>query len=557
MKFRSFGAGILASTCLLLAMGCGGAQPAPQQAGEAPRAETPQVGGLLRVPARPTFQGKDPYKGATGSQLGLKSRPVYEPLVVYKLAPGVNYRSASEVVPWLAVRWEQPNPAEYLFTLREGVKWQDGRDLTVEDVVYSFKRAVDPNVKYGYGNALKAVMKDVETVGKDQVRLTLTGPRPEFLFDAVADYIKILPKHVEDQGQSFDDVVNGTGPFKMVTLDNQRGITFERNPNYWDKGRPYLDGIVVHKGLEDSAMQAAMTTGQMDVYNPGLLTNLTQLQMTVSGLEHVEYTETYSNTVFMQLNRPPYNDPRVRRALHLGLDRQKLIATGLQGKGLLASPLAQPDGKWAIPQSELAKTPGFNPETKQKDLQEAKRLLAEAGYPNGFAMELTYRPSLSSSNAIAEPLASAWKTDLGIQVNLKPMESGVFEAARRDGSYEAVLTTTGDKPIDDFYEYYYSKGFYAKYGLNDPELDRLILAAQTEGDENKRLEMARQMQKMALDKVYAVHTVERFSFAAWQPWVKNYLFSPGAQVIPFYTPAITWIDPAKLPEHRKNEKLPF
>jgi ABC-type transport system substrate-binding protein len=201
--------------------------------------------------------------------------------------------------------------------------------------------------------------------------------------------------------------------------------------------------------------------------------------------------------------------------------------------------------------------PGFSAQTKQRDLQEAKRLLTEAGHPNGFSMELMYRPSLSSSNAIAEPLASAWKTDLGIQVTLKPMESAAFEAARRDGAYEAVLTTTGDKPIETFYEYYYSKGFYAKYGLNDPELDRMITAAQTENDEGKRIELGRELQKYVLDKVYAIHTVERQSFAVWQPWIQNYLYNPGGQVIPFYTPAITWIDLTTAPEHRKNEKLPF
>lgn len=556
MSHPRFAGLVAAAFSIALAVGCAGATP-PGQGPASTSGDTPQYGGTLRVPARPTFQGKDPYAGPTGSQLGLKSRPVYEPLVAYKLEPGVNFRAVEEVVPWLASRWEQPNPAEYLFTIRQGVKWQDGRDMTTEDVVYSIKRAVSPTVKYGYGTALAAVMKDVELQGKDQVRLTLNGARPGFLFDAIADYIKILPKHVEEQGKNFDEVVVGTGPFKMVTLDNQRGITFERNVDYWDKGRPYLDGVVVFKGLDDSAIQAALATAQMDVYNPGLLADLTQAQSMVPDLRYAEYTESYSNAVFMQLNRPPYNDIRVRRALHLGLDRQKLIATGLQGKGLLASPMSQPDGRWAIPQKDLEAMPGFNAQSKQRDVQEAKRLLAEAGFPNGFPMELIYRPSLSSSNAIAEPLASAWRTDLGIQVTLKPLESGVFENARRDGSYQAVLTTTNDKPIDGFYEYFYSQGPYMKYGLNDPELDRLILAAQTEPDEDKRVEMGRQMQRTVIDKLYAIPTVERFSYAAWQPWINGYLFNPGAQVIPFYTPAITWIDQSKLPESRKNEKLPF
>jgi len=541
--------------CLVFTLGCR-PQPIPERGGDAPTAETPQYGGLLHVPARPTFETKDPFKGAGGSSIGLKSRPTYEPIVAYKTGPNVNFRAAREVVPWLAERWEQTSPTEYIFTLRQGVKFHDGVEMTSADVVHTFKRAVDPKTQYVSGYSLSQVMKDVEALDKSRVRLTLTGPSPDLLFEIVADIVKIQPKHWADQRKSLEQESNGTGPFKLVTLDNQKGITFERNPNYWDTGRPFLDGIVVHRGLDDAAIVAALATGRMDAYNPGGIADLQQVDSLVPGIRYAEYLETYANAVFMRLDKPPFNDIRVRKALHLVLDRERLISLAYQGRGKPTPPGAQADLVWAIPANELGQMPGYR-QPKAQDIAEAKRLLAEAGFPQGFKFEMKFRPTLSSSNAIAEPLASAWRNDLGIEVTLKPEETAVFELSRKNASYDVMLTTTSDIPFAGFLDHFYSKGPYAGYGINDPALDSLILASQTEGDHQKRVQMAREMQRIVLDKVYAIPTTERFGFAAWQPWLRDYLYNPGAQVIPLYTPAITWIDLTRAPEFRRGERLPF
>lgn len=550
-------AGWVLAAGLLLTAACAQAAPRGADPLANPSAvETPAYGGLLHLPARVTFDGKDPHKGTGGSQLGLKARPAYEPLVAYKAEPGTNFRVVREVVPWLAEKWEQPNPAEYVFTLRQGVKFHDGMEMTSQDVVYSLKRAADLKTQFVNGGVLRTLMKDVEALDRYRVRLTLNGVTPDFLYDGLADFGRILPKHLEEQGQSFDKVAVGTGPYKLITLDNQKGITFEKNSDYWDKGRPYLDGVVVHQGLDDAATVAALSTGRIDAYNPGLLPDLQQVHAVVDGFQTAEYTEVYANAVLMRLDKPPFSDIRVRRAFHLALDRQRLLETGLFGKGMLAAPSAQPDNRWAIPPAQLAQLPGYR-QPKTQDLAEAKRLMVEAGYPNGFKLEMKFRPSLSSSNSIAQPIATAWR-DLGVEITLRPQETGVFEQDRIRGNYDAILTTTSaEDPFKGFQEYYSSKGIYATYGINDPELDKLIIDALGEPDQAKRLQMGYQIQRTILDKVYGIPTVERITFAGWQRWVKNYLYNPGAQVIPLYAPAITWLDPAQLPDHRKGEKLPF
>lgn len=543
---------LLAMALASLTLACG-PQAMPEPAAPSEQTdETPQRGGLLHLPARPTFDTKDPFRGAGGDQLGLKSRPAYEPLIAFKAEPGTNFRMVRQVVPWLAEKWEQPTRNELILTLRQGVKFHDGVEMTSADVVHSFNRAIDPETRYVNGGAIRGAVDHVEALDKYKVRVALKGFTPDTLYNVLSDNVKVIPKHVEN----LEQVAVGTGPFKLVTLDNQKGLSFERNPDYWDKDRPYLDGIVVHRLGEDSAMVAAMSTGRLDAYNPGLLPQLQQMQASVPGFQHAEYTEIYANAVLMRLDKPPFSDIRVRRAMHLALDRQRLIEVALFGKGLLAPPSTQPGGRWAIPQEELLKMPGFR-QPKDQDMAEAKRLMAEAGYPNGFKLEMKFRPGLSSSNSIAEPVASSWK-DLGIEINLRPLDTGVFEQDRRNVNYDAVLSTTGgERNFSDYQQYYHSKGLYAGYGINDPELDQMITAAQEEFDDAKRLQLAHAIQRRIMDNVYSITTVERISFAGWQRWLKNYLYNPGAQVIPLYTPAITYLDHSTLPDFRKGEKLPF
>lgn len=517
--------------------------------------KAPQSGGLLRLPARPNFTTKDPYQGGAGSERSLKARPVYEPLVSFEFDHGVDYRIKGKVVPWLAEKWEQPAPNEYVFTLRKDVKWQDGREFTAEDVVYTVRRVQDPARQYRSAADWSGITGAVAE-GKHQVRIVLKGPDPEFLLERLTDK-HMLPKHLEAQGQELEKVAMGTGAFKMVTMDQTRGLSFEKNPNYWMPGLPYLDGIVVHKGLDDSAMIAAMSTGQLDAYNPDTPGTANQLKTLVPNLGLAEYFYNYSNTVFMHLDRPPFNDIRIRRALHLGLDRQKLIAIALDGKGALAATGIQPTSPDALPQAEMLKMPGFGPQSKEQDLREAKRLLAEAGQSR-LKFKMAYAPNLSSSKAVAEPLASLWRQDLGIEVDLEPLESATYESRRLKGEYGALLTTVGAPVLLGTNNFYKSSGLYAKgYGINDPQLDRLIDTAEKEGSLEKRRVLYHDIQRLIIDKLYGILTVEPVGFASWQPWLNNYLMSPGAQVIPYHTPPTTWIDPSLVGEGRRNEKLPF
>ncbi len=537
-------------------VGCGPG-PTASVGPETAAREEPQYGGVFRIPDRASaFISRDPYQGGVNSERALKGRPVYEPLVTYRFEHGTDYRNKSEVVPWLAEKWEQRTPAEYVFTLNKDAKWQDGRELTAEDVVYTVRRVLDPERKY----SLRADWLDIKEVaaeGEYQVRISLKTPNPEFLGERLTDK-PILPRHLEDRGQDIDKVAIGTGAFKMVTMDNQKGLTFERNPNYWQSGLPYLDGIVVYKGLDDSGLLAALNTGQIDVYNPDNPTTAEQLRSMVPGLGTLQYSYINNNTVFMHLDRPPFNDLRIRKALHLGLDRQKLIALGLAGKGNLVGPGSQPGSPDALSNDELITIPGLNPTTKAQDIREARRLLDEVGFPLTSKLKLAYSLSQPSSKALAEPLVTLWMQELGLQLELEPLESATFESRRIAGDYQLVMAPPGLPALRSYNQFYKSGGIYTKgYGGGDPDLDRLIEAAEGEASLDKRRDFYRQVQRAVYEKLPGIVLVEPIGFATWQPWLKNYFTNAGAQVIPFYTPPTTWIDRSLLPEARKSEKLPF
>lgn len=541
---------------LLIAVGCSapGANQTMSSASLPSEEGAPQYGGLLWVPARTSFTTKDPYNASsTGAPMGLKARPVYEPLVAHRFEPETDYRIADEVVPWLARSWEVRSPTEYVFDLQPGIKWQDGHQFTAQDVVATFKYVTDPGKAF-LTAAEFATVKDVQAEGKQRVRITLKGPDPDFLGMKFADK-PIIPAHVVSEGD-LEKTAVGTGPFKMVTLDNTRGITFTRNDQYWKSGFPYPNGIVAFRGLDDSGMIAAMTVGKLDFYNPKDKAALDQLTAVAPTLKVSEVQYAYSDTVFLRLDRPPFNDDRVRRALHLSLDRERLGQLAFGGKAVPATPGAQPGSKWAIPQGELLKMPGLNPEMRSRDVEEGKRLLKEAGFSLATKLSLSYPSGQTVPPTIAEPLATVWRESLGLNIELKPTDNALFDTNMRNGAYDLALVGAGE--FKSYPNYYKSGGIYARpRGMSDPELDQLINTIEIEADQGKRQEVIRRIQRTIIDRGYGILTVEPKGFVTWQPWVKNYLLSPGAQVIPFYTPPTIWLDQNLLPEARRNEKLPF
>ncbi len=292
----------------------------------------------------------------------------------------------TKIVGDLAKSWKISGDGRTItFSLHEGVKWHDGKPFTSEDVLYTLNRIKDP--PKGVNSPRKISFASIEKMEAPDAHtfvLTTKVPNPSILGVLAQGWTLIEPKHVmEAKGDMKKDVV-GTGPYKLKKYI--RGTSYEvvRNPDYFIKGRPYLDGMKVYVVPDMSGYVAAFKTHQINLL-AGIPTiyksHVEDIRAAVRGAQVQTAQMAVQNVLWMNTEKKPWDDIRVRKAAWLAVDRQaanKVLAEGDGSYGLMLAP----EGKWGLPTAEILKLPGYR-QPKDKDLAEAKKLMAEAGYADG------------------------------------------------------------------------------------------------------------------------------------------------------------------------------
>lgn len=526
-----------------------GAPPAAPDTPEAGQDEgPPQRGGTLQFAAsRPPNTLY--YYEAQGIDASITLGPVFDPLIEYAFKPGEDWQIDHTLAPALAKSWKQVDATTFDFELRQGTRWHDGQEVTAEDVVFSYETMRSP----AKPTRVAGVVKDLDTVkalDRYNVRLTTKQPSAEFLplVASSSSQVKILPKHVIDRGQKFDDVAIGTGPFKLQSFERLARTVLVRNDNYWREG-PHLDKVVIIYGLDASARLAAFVSRNNDIINVGDEVQFNTVQSAVPDAQSQIAPGNYNYGMYFKLDQPPFNDPRVRRAMHLAVDRQAMIETLTFGKGVINPPgIAGAKKGWALSEDALAKLPGYR-QPKQADIAEAKRLLAEAGYPNGFKTALTKNNGIITVVPVSEMLAGQMKT-IGVEMTVRGQEPAVWLKSHQEGSFEVLMLNSGNMlPDRNLHSYFHSKGNLNTAPVRDSTIDRLIEAQSQELDVEKRKKIIQDFQKQMLDQLYHVPAIDLGFFAAWHPYVKHYVFNHGAQ--PYLVePHSIWLDQKSAPSGR-------
>jgi peptide/nickel transport system substrate-binding protein len=241
----------------------------------------------------------------------------------------------------------------------------------------------------------------------------------------------------------------------------------------------------------------------------------------------------------MRVDRPPFNDIRVRRAIHLALNRHDMVKALSFGVGKIAPPAVFALISWAIPERELLNLPGYRL-PKDKDIAEAKRLLKEAGYGDGLTFSIQ-AVSVWQNPRIAEVAARQLK-DVGITMKLDFIEAGQYFANQRKGAFQAHLNGMSVDYIDaSLHEYYYSKDGGNPARIADAELDRLIELQHGTLDKEKRYKVIRQIQDYLLEKMYVVPTVEVGMYWIMHPYVHNLANSRSTPLM-IHRGADIWLD---------------
>ncbi|MBZ5202799.1 ABC transporter substrate-binding protein [Planomicrobium chinense] len=403
----------------------------------------------------------------------------------------------TEIHPGLASEWTAAEDGlTYTFTLEEGVKFHDGTDFNAEAVVANFERWAAGNADQfpyygsmfgGFGDEEGHVIDSVTATGDYEVEFKLKRPQAPFLKNlAMSSFGIASPTAFEAAGDKFGDAPVGTGPFKFVEWKRNDSITIEKNADYWVEGEPKLDQVVFRSIPDNSARLNALLSGEID-----LADGITPSDgATVEGDANLQLFERPSmNVGYLGLTttREPFDDPKVRQAMNHAIDKQAIVDAFFEGRG------------------EIAKNPmppvisGYNDSIEDYDYnpEKAKELLAEAGLPDGFEMELyampVPRPYMPDGQKVAEAIQKNL-ADVGVTANIVSFEWATYLEKAANGEADAfLLGWTGDNGDADNFLYVLldqdniGSNNYTYY--ENQELHDILIEAQTEVDEDKRNEL--------------------------------------------------------------------
>jgi peptide/nickel transport system substrate-binding protein len=459
----------------------------PAAAAPAKPAGAPKKGGVLNIGQDFGPQSLDPTKYSAWASTNV-AELIYTALL--------RWDKDMKIEPDLATSWETPSPTTYVFKLRQGVKFHNGRVMTADDVKFTFDRIKDPATASPHQGIYEPLEK-VEVVDPSTVRFTLKRPFAPFLrYLANIPHGAIVPKEAVD---TLEKKPVGTGPFIFEEHVLDQNVRLKKNADYYEQGLPNLDGVVFKLLGDDTSISSALRSGSVDITwlkDPKVAQNVSK---TTKGINSAPGVSSRYIPIMFKLTEKPFDDVRVRRAMSLALNRQQLVDTVLGGFGSVGT---------FLPPSQLAGYKGDGndlPHYKQ-NVAEAKKLLAEAGHPNGLTVP---EFKIVSANALDVQVAQLMKEQwaaAGINVTLNPMEVGAILKDWNSGTYSiAMVGTTWAADADAEFNRFNSKSPFGKaMGINDPKVDELIEAGRVESDQAKRISIYQQAQQLVLDQVYVI-----------------------------------------------------
>lgn len=468
---------------------------------QAPAAGEPKYGGTLTVALDGEIDTIDPHKSVTivGAQVWPN---IYEALVVQ--SPNLD-----AIEPVLAESWEQPDDLTYIFKLRQGVKFHNGKEFKAEDVKFSFDRVMDEATGASRRPDFVPVAS-VEIVDDYTVKFIMASPYGPFL--SKLETLSIMPNDA-----SVDHATSpvGTGPFKFKEWIAGQTITLDKNPDYWQQGLPYLDSVVYRPIAEPSTRIVELQTGNVDVVNAVPAKDVATLQAdaNVVVLRNAGVTRDH---VGFNMTSPMFKDnPNLRKCIAWAIDRQTIADTILYG-------LAKP-AQVAIPESHWA----YNPAATDYfgyDLAKAKEFCDQAD-PKPTEITVKVSPTYPDEIKMAELMQQAL-AQVGIDLKIEQLEWSTWidtVVVKGDYDIEIVLISGGSDPDDFFYQWHHTGEVFNIWRYSDPEMDAWLQEGRTTVDQEKRKEIYYKVQQKLLDDAPLAHIIYRDQIMATNAAVKDFL----------------------------------
>lgn len=466
-------------------------------------AQTPTQGGTLRVGSNSDPATLNPY--VFGNEFDRNAfRPVYDPLLDYDL-------TTYEVVPALIESYDvSADGLTWTLNVRQGVTFHDGSPMTAADVVWSFEQALVPEATRTA--PLLSFVESVEAVDDATVRLTLSQP-DQLLSHTMID-IRVTPSgHTDYNGNPI-----GTGPFKFVSWDPNRQLTYERNDDYWVDGLPYLDALEIRTVPDSSVLVIQLINGEIDFISSAPFGQIAQLVNggMVTAVPPDDRAMGFYD-IILNTQREPFDDPRVRQALSYALNREALVRSLFGYATVQSNP---------IPRS----SPAFAEDALNydvRDVERARELLAEAGYPDGVAFEMfVHRTGALEWDTGAQVIQQS-AAEAGFTVNIRGVDIGTwvdFIFGQKD--FQAGFSAKVPKPVEyDLIAHMFAKtvGDASGFEIANPEFYALLTDARSIADPDEYEAALQELQRMAMEGLPDILIAGRVIPAAHAPYVRGFI----------------------------------
>jgi len=454
--------------------------------------------------------------------------PVYNNLALYD--PFRKQEGQETIIPELATEWAwDADHRRLTFKLRQGVKWHDGKPFTAADVKHTFdvvRGKAKQRLKLNPRRLWYQNVEDVTTKGDHEVTFHLQRPQPALLGMLSSGFSPIYPAHVAPS--QLRSQTMGTGPFKLKVYTPDQAVELEKNPDYWLKGRPYLDGVHLAIIRKRSTRLAHLISGKADMEVPYQVTEpiKRQLEKDIPNIQFQLNSSGVSTNLIFNTKKPPFDNPKLRKAVALALDRNGLVkglysGVSIAGGGAM---LPAPYGAWGMPEELMAQVPGMGDGARNKEA--ARQIMRELGY----GPEKPLQVQISARNLVTYTDPATWAISelkqVYVEAVLEAVESGNWhgKVARRDFQIGMNRTANGgDEPDITFYEHYACKSQRNYSDFCDSELERKVDAQSQEVDVAKRKALVNEID-LALQQAGArpmlLHTT---AYVAYYPHVKNFV----------------------------------
>lgn len=454
----------------------------------------------------------------------------------------------------LAERWEWEDPLTLAIHLRKGVIFPEKhgvmkqRELVADDVVYSYD-LVNESIKRipTYFDHIK----DVVARDEHTVVFYFSEFNAEWAYRfGYGFYSGISPREMENVDRKSWRNVTGTGPFLLQRYVQGNAQIYARNDKYWDSERigdasyqiPFVDKVTYRIIKDEATFLTALRTGQLDILESIRWIAVDHLKETTPELKWNKWLATSGTFIALRLDMKPFDDVRVRRALNLAVNQQEIVDKFYGGNAeLMAYPQHPEFGEYFEPLDEM---PASIKHLFSYDPIEARRLLDEAGVPEGFTFNMQVC-SCSPSQMDLVPLLESYLDKVGVKVKIQPMEYASFLSAMTTKTHGPgyMLASGHTNPITSIRKSFVTGQTWNPSQYSDPQLNEEVRLLHLERDEEKRIKIIRRLTRRVLDDAPYIWLPTAYVHTAWWPWVKNYggeLRAGAVRPGPVY--ARIWVD---------------